>query len=1045
MRGLCSLPLVTLTPLRPGDPTTLGWFQLLARVGEGGMGTVFLARDAAGRRAAVKAIRPDIAADQEFRARFSNEVRRARQVPAFCTAAVLDADPDGEMPWMAVEYVDGPSLEAVIRDHGPLPEHELQSVAVGVATALVSIHGAGVVHRDLKPANVLLAPSSPKVIDFGISRSTDSASVLTRPDHMVGTIAYMAPERFDTTGRLPITPAADIFAWGVLVAYAVTGRTPFGGESPLATAGSILTQPPDLTGLTGRLRDLVAATLVKDPAARPNAASVLDKLLRDGEPTSRQRAVAQPDLYAAALEASAAAARRDVRRRLRHRAAAAAAALTLIGGSVAVATHFAREAQAAGQESRRRAVAAVAQQLITRARGVLRSDPGLSLRLAMTAQVLAPSDPARGAVIAALATRYQGELDTTQPTWRAVYSPDGKTIATVGVNGSGDLWRVEPGGAKTHAASLPLGDEDTLVVAFSPDGRILATFGDKLRLWSVVSPGSPRLLSTSTSTEAPPALLLSFTRDGTGLMAGGSMWDVTDPSHPRRKWSLRSGNFPFRFGSFDVANGIVASHDSDADTALALWKVTGVRSPRLVGRLKLQGGIGLVAFRSDGRLMAAADPNGIRLFDMTQSTPRLLKRFGESGPPSTLGFDRTGTRLAVGNHNRHDVTVWDLRTPAKPTRIATFTGHSAEVTSVDFSPDSTELLTAGHGPAHTTMTWRVDGLFRPALRNTLLHDVQGLGSVDITPTGTVQVRTARSVRSWPLDVGSRPTATTVAGNLDYTERGTLRSGGNDLLDGLTLYDIADPGRPRVRQPADTKLSQSFLDINPESGLAATTEDLKLSVAIRRIPEDGSLMSSSAIATIEKATTARFVRHTSLLLTDQTENGNKNAVVVWDIQAPERPRRVDTVVAPDEPVGLAYSGDGRKVAFTTGEGAHFWRPGSGQEPVVIPAADGTSALSSDGSLAAVETGTGTGIWSTIDNSPPTHLWSFPETIRSTAFGTDRPVLATTSPSDARLWDVSNLAQTLRDPLSTACRLTSGLGRDPWKTYVPDLPFQPSCPA
>jgi eukaryotic-like serine/threonine-protein kinase len=285
-------------PVRPTDPVQLGPYRILGRLGEGGMGLVYLAESPGSRRVALKVIRDDLA-DEEFRRRFKSEVARARQVPPFCTAEVIDADTEHDPPYLVVEYVDGPSLSAVVADKGPLTPANQQGLAVGVAVALTAIHGAGVIHRDLKPSNVLLAPGSPKVIDFGIARATAGTDFETRTNQMVGTVSYMAPERFD--GKT-VTPAADIFAWGALVAYAGTGRTPFAADTPAATAMRIMTGQPDLEGLSGPLREMVEWTLAKNPAERPEARDLLDHLLAGGtrSPTRPASFVQQPEVLAAA-------------------------------------------------------------------------------------------------------------------------------------------------------------------------------------------------------------------------------------------------------------------------------------------------------------------------------------------------------------------------------------------------------------------------------------------------------------------------------------------------------------------------------------------------------------------------------------------------------------------------------------------------------------------------------------------------------------------------------------------------------------------------
>ncbi|SCF40005.1 Serine/threonine protein kinase [Micromonospora matsumotoense] len=280
------------TPLRTNDPERLGEYLLIGRLGSGGMGVVYLAESDDGSHVAVKLIHAALAADPEFSGRFRSEVERARQVPPYCTAEFLDADLDHDPPYLVVEYIDGPGLDEVVAERGPLRGGALHSLAVGVATALTGIHGAGIIHRDLKPSNVLLALGSPKVIDFGIARPFEATSQHTRTDVMVGTVAYMAPERFSDGPDTPVTAAADVFAWGCVIAFAGTGRTPFRGDSASATAARILTQPPRLDGLPDSLREPVARALAKDPADRPTAPQLVSMLLGN-EPVPRPPSVDQ--------------------------------------------------------------------------------------------------------------------------------------------------------------------------------------------------------------------------------------------------------------------------------------------------------------------------------------------------------------------------------------------------------------------------------------------------------------------------------------------------------------------------------------------------------------------------------------------------------------------------------------------------------------------------------------------------------------------------------------------------------------------------------
>lgn len=261
-------------PLRDGDPIQLGPYRLHARLGEGGMGQVFLGRSPGGRLVAVKVVRPQLADDTHFRRRFAAEVAAARKVGGFYTAQVVDADTEATPPWLASAYIPGPSLYQAIHDHGPLPVASVAVLGAGLAEGLAAVHACEVVHRDLKPANVILAEDGPRLIDFGIARALDATSH-TQTSAVLGTAAYMSPEQ--AAGQ-QVGPASDVFSLGCVLAFAATGRSPF-GEGPVhAVVFRVVHAEPDLSGVPAPLAGLVAACLAKDPAARPGLEQVLGHL-----------------------------------------------------------------------------------------------------------------------------------------------------------------------------------------------------------------------------------------------------------------------------------------------------------------------------------------------------------------------------------------------------------------------------------------------------------------------------------------------------------------------------------------------------------------------------------------------------------------------------------------------------------------------------------------------------------------------------------------------------------------------------------------------
>lgn len=262
--------------LRPDDPTRIGRYRIEGKIGEGGMGAVYLGRDEAGHLVAVKVVRAELAGDRTFLARFHDEAANAQRVASFCTAQVLEHGEDHGLAYMVTEYIDGPSLLEHVSEKGALSPGMLHGVAVGVAAALVAIHSAGLVHRDLKPSNVLLSISGPRVIDFGIARALDMASSHTRTGQVVGTPGWIAPEQITTQ---QVTPAVDVFAWGCLVAYAASGRNPFGQGSFQLLAARAVHADPEVGDLPPSLSGLVQAALRKDPGARPSARDLLLSLV----------------------------------------------------------------------------------------------------------------------------------------------------------------------------------------------------------------------------------------------------------------------------------------------------------------------------------------------------------------------------------------------------------------------------------------------------------------------------------------------------------------------------------------------------------------------------------------------------------------------------------------------------------------------------------------------------------------------------------------------------------------------------------------------
>jgi predicted Ser/Thr protein kinase len=267
-------------PQRPPTGLTVGGYELLMRLGEGGMGVVHLARPPRGERVALKVLRPHIVGDDEARARLAREVSSLSRIRSPWVAEIVDSDPWGEIPFVATRYVPGPSLHDLVKDEGPLSDADLRFLARGLAEGIASVHAVGVLHRDVKPSNVLIEGRTPILIDFGLARVADDPK-LTHTGWLLGTPGYLAPEILDGHDA---TTASDVHSWGATVAFAGTGRSPFGRGPSMAIMDRVRRGQHELDGLPDDLRRVVASALDPDPRRRPAPAELLDWLDGGGPP-----------------------------------------------------------------------------------------------------------------------------------------------------------------------------------------------------------------------------------------------------------------------------------------------------------------------------------------------------------------------------------------------------------------------------------------------------------------------------------------------------------------------------------------------------------------------------------------------------------------------------------------------------------------------------------------------------------------------------------------------------------------------------------------
>ncbi|MGP8304127.1 outer membrane protein assembly factor BamB family protein [Streptomyces inhibens] len=601
--------------------THIGPYRVIRELGAGGMGRVHLAASRSGRAVAVKVVRPELAADPDFRRRFKAEVDAARAVSGAFTAPVVDADPEGPQPWLATAYIPGPSLTDAIEAHGPMPEATLRVLGGGLAEALAAIHRAGLIHRDLKPSNILLALDGPRVIDFGISRAVDG-TVLTAEGQIIGSPGFMSPEQ--STGA-ELTSAGDVFALGAVLAFAATGTPPFGTGAVHALLYRATHEAPQLDGVPPALLGIVAACLEKDPARRPPVAQLQEWL----RPATTAGWLGAVELQVAESQRSL---HDEVRAPLLSRRRILAGGALL--GAAAVAGGASLLVRSLGQE------ATVTPEL-SWSRDL--PQPGMSLR-AVTPATLLCAGKTSGACF---------DRATGKPLWKDLSGQnttvlaDDKRVYTVRTDGkvhafdsrSGrELWDASPTGSSAPHLEFA-------------NGSLLVTLGDNGRFQGLdASTGDMRWKSPDLGGIA----VVGTTRDGHPVLWGGAAntsttasligYTLVDPDTGDRLWSKDLvALYPPSEGkvlyAVDGDMNLLALKPSDGDT---LWRTptglppTNSQILHYAGSLSLNQGI-LFCYPDTGAagatsgLLTAFDPSTGKTLWSVQTAARGNRGYTRSG------------------------------------------------------------------------------------------------------------------------------------------------------------------------------------------------------------------------------------------------------------------------------------------------------------------------------------------------------------------------------------------------------------------------------
>ncbi|MGW3563392.1 WD40 repeat domain-containing serine/threonine protein kinase [Streptomyces sp. NPDC000941] len=694
------------------DRPVAGPYRLVAELGRGGMGRVLLGVAPDGRLVAVKVVRSQFVEDDGFRTRFRREVEASRKVSGAYTAAVVDADADAPLPWLASVFVPGPALGQVVENVAPLPPESTVRLAAGLAAALAEIHRAGLIHRDLKPSNVLLAADGPRVIDFGIARAIDSENItkITHTGWLVGSPAFMSPEQAESR---ELTPASDVFSLGAVLFQACTGRVPFAGSSTLQMLYNVVHSEPDLAPIPDELRGLVERCLDKDPSQRPTPAGILELVgqlapsarpwpaavhdLIDAQQAEIARVLGLPEDGGALVESGAG----TVVLRAEPGADGTARLPVNPPTDPPVDLHVAPTAAptAAPQHPDRPAddpagvrrasrrvfllgalgagvTAAVAVPLAvdrfsgSSAKGGSGASSSSSTSPSQTASP-SPNVSRSGSTAAGRTPLVTLSKKLDSMLTAVEFSPDGRFIAVGNLDGGVEL-RHSPS-MKLAAILSPPGeggsDNATGDVAFSPDGSLLASIDDyaTITLWDVVPGRKVATLHGDKNQKDSEYDSVAFSRDGKTL-AYSSNTTIT-------VWDVRS-------------------RDKIATLVDPMGPTTDVNT----------GWVASAVFTRDGRsLIASTTENKLHFWDIRRRSITATVQAGKDGLYD-LALSPDG-KVVAADAGTEGVRLWDTGSRKE---IETLAFTSQMIGSVAFSPDGKSLAASARGGAvqiWSTATW----------------------------------------------------------------------------------------------------------------------------------------------------------------------------------------------------------------------------------------------------------------------------------------------------------------------------------------------------